>query len=897
MADFSTIPIRINDERVEASWFNTIRAKLISFTDSTQIASYANDAAYETAKGSAGEAGDLYFNTTISTLRFNDGSIWKSFESQLNNQNASTNPSFADSETAGYEVGSFWHNIVSGVTYVCLDATAGSAVWKQLLDTDSTQAFTGKTINADSNTISNLEVDNLKSGVIDTDLTSVSASDDTIPSAKATKSYIDTHASAVTTHGVVGSLIGTSDSQTLTNKTIVASNNSISGLLHGTHVDNPSSSVHGVTGSVVGTTDTQTLTNKALVSPSRLDVKKDTYANLVTYATTADNGQLCFSTDTLSTYAIYNGILNPVGGGGGIGGINYIENWDAETDTSGWSLYKDAASTVAVDGTGGTSTLSFSQETTSPLLGDGSFKLAAAGGTNHQGEGVATVTLAVDNAQLYNVVSGEFWCNNADLQDGDIKMFIYDIDNSNLIRCSYGEDVGASLAGSITHKFGFQATDSTTYRIIFHVATTTTSAFDFIFDNVIVGPQKPASIGAPVTEWEAYTPSFSGFGTVSDISFIFRRVGGSIEIMGRFQSGTPVASEAQIGIPPGLVVDSVKVPSVRLAGYVTITTQAALTLTALATGGDTYLNIGILSATSGGLSEQNGNSVITAGNYMSINAIVPIQGYSSGVAMSETTMNRYISVQANSNSNNAITADVTSIPFITEVQDTTSSWDGSIFTVPENGDYRFSGVVRANASSGYNVYLYATGSSTQTKYVGFVQASSALRLFNGKLSLKKGDTVVLRSDSTITLSTSSLTHYVEIEKINTGSQTIAASEKVYVEAAGNAGTVLTASVTNIDFTEITDSHGAWNGSVLTAPKTGAYNISGMIRTGSVQTTIIAYVNGASKKAVSSNSAAFANNPFYGQFLLNKGDTLSLRSDTGTTLSNIASAHHLFIHSL
>ena len=48
-------------------------------------------------------------------------------------------------------------------------------------------------INADNTTISNLEVDNLKAGVLDTDLTTVSANDDTLASAKAVKSYVDTN--------------------------------------------------------------------------------------------------------------------------------------------------------------------------------------------------------------------------------------------------------------------------------------------------------------------------------------------------------------------------------------------------------------------------------------------------------------------------------------------------------------------------------------------------------------------------------------------------------------------------------------------------------------------------------------------------------------------------------
>jgi hypothetical protein len=64
---------------------------------------------------------------------------------------------------------------------------AGSSV----VGTTTNQTLTTKTIDADNNTISNLEVDNLKTGVLNTSTSLTGASDTQVPSALATKTFIE----------------------------------------------------------------------------------------------------------------------------------------------------------------------------------------------------------------------------------------------------------------------------------------------------------------------------------------------------------------------------------------------------------------------------------------------------------------------------------------------------------------------------------------------------------------------------------------------------------------------------------------------------------------------------------------------------------------------------------
>ena len=75
----------------------------------------------------------------------------------------------------------------------------------------STDTFTNKTIDANGsgNSITNLEVADFASGVLDTDITSVSSSDDTLASAKAIKTYVDTQVATVPTGDITAVVAGT----------------------------------------------------------------------------------------------------------------------------------------------------------------------------------------------------------------------------------------------------------------------------------------------------------------------------------------------------------------------------------------------------------------------------------------------------------------------------------------------------------------------------------------------------------------------------------------------------------------------------------------------------------------------------------------------------------------
>jgi hypothetical protein len=228
---------------------------------------------------------------------------------------------------------------------------------RSIVTEDQDQILTTKTIDADSNTISNIDTTNLKLGVLVTDI-SAATSDLEIPSALAVQealgeqnqaSEIDYDPAVPADYDIVPAKVkpaldelaqrinDSEDGVVLTDGKVddlvtlsgVAVNATDLGTFTGSTItDNVTEKVaiqelETELETKITASSTDLLTNKSIISPDRADVKQSTEADLSDYAaginaysTPADDGQIVFATDTKKMYQIIDAKLEAIGGGG-----------------------------------------------------------------------------------------------------------------------------------------------------------------------------------------------------------------------------------------------------------------------------------------------------------------------------------------------------------------------------------------------------------------------------------------------------------------------------------------------------------------------------------------------------------------------------------------------------
>ena len=137
-----------------------------------------------------------------------------------------------------------------------------------------------------------------------------------------------------------------------------------------------------------------------------------------------------------------------------------------------------------------------------------------------------------------------------------------------------------------------------------------------------------------LTDWVAYTPTITGFGTATSVEVWSRRVGDSLEIRGRFTSGTATAVEARMsigynGTNNNVTSSATKITSIQIAGTATFS-QATVSTTQpqiIIEAGVQYCTFGLQSSATGGLSKILGSNFMPSGRAVSFIANIPIDSW------------------------------------------------------------------------------------------------------------------------------------------------------------------------------------------------------------------------------------------------------------------------------
>lgn len=588
------------------------------------------------------------------------------------------------------------------------------------------------------------------------------------------------------------------------------------------------------------------------------------------------------------------------------GNVNYVANSGFEINVTGYAAYADAAGTSPVNGTGGSPTVTITRTTSSPLMqtASGLFTKDAA---NRQGEGfsydftidsgVAAQGLPCTIQAYYKIASGTY-------ASGDMTVWIYDVTNSVVIQPSASSILNASVPQNIQCEFQ-PAVNSTSYRLIFHVTTTSASAYTLQFDNIRVSPNT-YNPGSALGEWLAYpaNPTFVGFGTATTISFFYKRKGDSMDIRGIFTAGTTTATPCTFTLPTGLSIDTSKYPTstAQVVGYFqrAISTGTAVktgTLIAATAGGSTIgFSFNDYTTAVNPTTSTNGDTLFSTGQIIEVRVFdLPITGWSTTQVLSSDTDTRVVAAVIGGSPANAYTAN-NPIIYPTVTSDTHGGYNASTgrYTIPVPGYYQIAASVYANYAIDTALSLYVDGSAQAAR---IATALVANRIMGGQaeIYLNAGQIVDIRASAN--WSATQEAGRFTVSRLS-GPAQVAASESVnaryYASATSISGSLATIVWTTKDF----DSHNAMASGIYTIPSPGKYQVNGgLLVAGTIALNTTCIMEIQKNGTVVSRNTEYAGGAMTDQkgwvndiISCIAGDTIRIQLSSSATLPTIVSSN-------
>jgi len=298
---------------------------------------------------------------------------------------------------------------------------------------------------------------------------------------------------------------------------------------------------------VVGTT------KGARPNPSMTEAQRDAIGSPAA-------GLTIYNLDTNQINVFNGSAWGAVAGSGGFG-INYVPDpgFDLESGIGAWLAYADAAGTDPVDGTAGSPTVTCTRNTSTPLRGSGDLSFTK-DAVNRQGEGCSINLTTFDPADSTDSpkkmrLEFDFDPSDADYVANDIGIFIFDVDNSQLI---FPTTIDLpKTAGQIVVEWQSRSS-ADDYRLIFHQRTVSALDYSIFFDNIKISTRETVH-GDNIGPWTVFTPTSDILTTSVTHTGVFRIVGDTIEVRQKILfDAANTDGLATFNLPPGFTINTAK---------------------------------------------------------------------------------------------------------------------------------------------------------------------------------------------------------------------------------------------------------------------------------------------------------------------------------------------------